>query len=104
MDFTFAQLKSDSEMNAAYFAKVLVHESTHGVVASRGIRYAPELRLRIEKLCVTEENRFLNRLALTHPEIAENLHQDFDPTRWEKSWKISRGGSTLRVFYRLFFK
>ena len=50
-------------ISAGLYARRIIHEATHGVVLSRGIAYAPELRVRIEELCVTEENRFVHRVG-----------------------------------------
>jgi hypothetical protein len=40
-------------------ASVLVHEATHLRVYARGIRYEPQYRWRIERLCISEQVRFL---------------------------------------------
>jgi hypothetical protein len=104
MDFEFPKFKKDSEFNVAYFAKTLVHEATHGVVRSRNIHYIVELRSRIENLCVTEENRFVKRLALAHPELAKKLYRDYDASDWEYTWERTRKQSFWRMIYRLFVK
>jgi hypothetical protein len=92
------------EFNAAYYAKTLVHEATHGVVSSRGVHYTPEVRSRIEKLCVTEENRFVDRLSLTQPELTKGLHRKYDESAWNHAWKRTRIGFFWRMIYRLFKK
>ena len=57
--------RSEYEMQfyTAWYACTLVHEATHGVLRSRGIPYTPENRSQIEKLCVTEEQRFARGLT-----------------------------------------
>ena len=58
---------------AAWYAAILVHEATHGLVHTRGIPYE-EHKERIERLCFKEQNRFLRRLGLT-PESLAKLEQ-----------------------------
>ena len=69
-----------------WYACVLVHEATHGVIRSRGILYSPALRERIEQLCVREEQRFVRRLSAIDPELAARLPHDFDPRDWNWYW------------------
>jgi hypothetical protein len=44
------------------YASTLVHEATHGAIYSGYVTYTKRNRLRIEKLCHTEERRFLQNL------------------------------------------
>jgi hypothetical protein len=69
-----------------WYACVLVHEATHGVIRSRGILYTPELRERIEQLCVREEQRFVRRLSAIDAGLAARLPHDFDPRDWNWYW------------------
>jgi len=69
-----------------WYACVLVHEATHGVIRSRGIRYTPELRERIEQLCVREEQRFIRHLSAVDTELAARLPHDFDSRDWNWYW------------------
>jgi hypothetical protein len=83
---------------AARHASAIVHEATHGSIRSRGIGYTPELRIRIEKLCVLEENRFVRRVAkLAHERshrelglIMECLETEFDAKAWDVAWNASK--------------
>jgi hypothetical protein len=81
-----------------------VHEATHGSIRARGIEYSPELRSRIEQLCVAEENRFLDRLAISQPELAGRLRTDFDESLWHWSWQASRTAKLFRTLGRIFSK
>jgi len=85
-----------------YYACVLVHEATHGVICSRGIPYSRELRSRIERLCVTEEQRFLIHLTITHPDLASGLYREFDASKWRASWNATRTERFLAVIKRAF--
>jgi len=57
----------DNNLIAAIYAVILVHESTHAVIESRGIPYRDENRARIERLCFAEQNRFAARLSAADP-------------------------------------
>ncbi len=100
----FSELKEDSdpEYSAGWWARTLVHEATHGAVESRGVRYTPELRSRIERLCVTEEQRFVLRLTLTHPDLASELDREFDESEWHESWALTPLQRFLDVSRRCF--
>jgi hypothetical protein len=91
-EFDFGMLRSDEDLQfyTPWYACALVHEATHGRLQSSGIRYTPSNRVRIEKLCVTEEQRFAKRLTLP-PRVSAWLQEThvFDPRRWERSWKTT---------------
>ena len=73
---------------AAFYGCLLVHESTHGVLAAHRINYSGENRSRIERLCVAEQNRFAARLAAADPVRypIDLLHIDFDEADWHEDW------------------
>ncbi len=78
----------ENDVLAAAYACFLVHEATHGVIASRGIKYSPQNRTRIEHLCTTEHNRFAALLATAEPARypLELLRWDFDADQWKEAW------------------
>lgn len=84
------------EFRVGWFAATLVHEATHGVIEAKGIRYLPEFRGRIERLCVKEEQRFIRRLEESRPELAAQLIFPFEESHWEESWTISTKGDKFR--------
>ena len=100
-DFVKPESESDIPFWIANHASVLVHEATHGVLRVRGIPYSPELRARIEHLCVTEQNRFARRLATSQPEIAERLHREFDESEWHDSWDRTNTGTLIATLRRI---
>ena len=59
---------TDPSFTVLASAVVLVHESTHGLLFSRGVRHSSARRLLIERVCVLEEVRFLSRV---NPEMTE---------------------------------
>jgi hypothetical protein len=88
----FLPVKSAAEVPgyAAWYACTLVHEATHGWLFAHGVDYGPTRRLRVEKLCVTEECRLMRRLKLS-PVIAEWLEPsgEFNPEPWQRYWRIT---------------
>lgn len=100
MQFDPAIATLDKDFLTARYACTIVHEATHGAIYNRGIPYSTELRERIERLCVHEENRFLRRLSETFPDIARELHWDFDPQNWESFWRQTPVESCFRQLIR----
>lgn len=49
-------------LNEEEVALTIVHEATHARLHAAGIRYRPELRERVERLCVSQEVAFAQRL------------------------------------------
>ena len=93
----------DREWLIGWYACVLVHEATHGVIRSRNILYTPALRIRIERLCAREEQRFVVRLSRTDPGLATRLHRKFDASEWNWYWNTSRGENLRAQMRRTFF-
>jgi hypothetical protein len=92
----------NQEMLAAFYACALIHESTHGVVDSHKVDYNEENRARIERLCVTEQNRFASKLAVADPARypIELLHLDFQEGWWKEAWTGSRLKTGLSLLRR----
>src|ERR1039457_1170111 len=55
------------DLNAASYACLLVNESTRGVISSKGIEYSAKNRVRIERLCAAEQNRFAAKVVAADP-------------------------------------
>jgi len=92
----------DPDYAAAATASLLIHEATHGVLDARGIGYSIQLRSRVERCCVREQNRFLARLSGSRPDIAKSLHREFTESHWHSSWNTPRLQSLFMVVRRLF--
>lgn len=69
--------------NVAYLASLLVHEATHGRIASYYVPYDRANRDDIEKLCLKEEERFMNTLYQNgaYPKVKM---RPFDASKWAK--------------------
>jgi hypothetical protein len=72
---------------AAAYGCLLVDAATHGLIASRGIKYAPEDLGRIERLCTAEQSRLVDRLDFCSYR-SHGLRAD--PTSWERVWTRGR--------------
>lgn len=96
----FPELTED--ILAGIYACMLVHESTHGVIASRGIKYSPANRTRIERLCVTEETRFAERLVASDPARYPSsvFVLDFAAEHWDDYWTQGPLEKSLSILSR----
>ena len=76
------------DLNAAYYAVIIIHEATHGFIECRGFAYNETNRAQIERICVTEANRFAAKLArLDSDRYPPRLLQSpFNPDDWNESW------------------
>jgi hypothetical protein len=97
IDFIEPSPEYDSEYLIGCYACTLIHEATHGAIQSRGILSTPKLRSRIEYLCVREEQRFVIRLTLTQPALADRLYREFDFSEWEPSWRTTPAERLRRI-------
>jgi hypothetical protein len=97
IDFIEPSPEYDSEYLIGWYACTLVHEATHGAINARGILSTPKLRSRIEYLCVREEQRFVIRLTLTQPALADRLYREFDFSEWERSWRMTPAERLRRI-------
>jgi len=75
----------------AFCASIIVHEATHGMIEARGIRMSEGNRMRIERICTLEQNRFAARLSAHDPERYPPalLRFDADERYWAPEWKKS---------------
>ncbi|RYD21239.1 MAG: hypothetical protein EOP88_12120 [Verrucomicrobiaceae bacterium] len=89
IDFALEEKRGDEMYHAAYFAGVIVHEATHGHISHRGIGYTADNRRQVERICCAEQNRFLERLRKSFPELPGSLIHPYDPSAWEVSWTIN---------------
>jgi hypothetical protein len=102
IDFIPPSAEYDSEWLIGWYACTLIHEATHGKIQSLSIAYTPKLRVRIERLCVKEEQCFLLRLTITKPDLAERLYREFDASKWRESWRATQGERLRAEFRRIF--
>jgi hypothetical protein len=100
IDFEEPEEESDRDFKAGFWARSLVHEATHGHLFRYGIAYTDELRGRIERLCVKEENRFICRLASAHPDLARQLHREFNDQEWQFAWSATPKEKIRSLFRR----
>lgn len=78
VDFSRYDFAKDHDWYLHSYASTLVHEATHGEVYSRYVTYSKHNRLRIEKLCHTEERRFLRALDTPDRSWSDQIAGVFD--------------------------
>jgi hypothetical protein len=86
----FDNYSEDKKLVSAYFAGLIIHEATHGLLYTKGVGYEKDRRLQIERICNSEENRFYKKVEREFPEYSGMLIHDFDPNDWEYYWNTSK--------------
>jgi hypothetical protein len=67
-------------------ANLIIHASTRAYIQSKGFKYVDENRAQIERICLTERNRFTDRARLRFPEVSDDNYKNFDPAEWLLTW------------------
>ncbi len=101
LDFEYDEGLGDHLTHTAYYAGAIVHEATHGQIHQRGIPYSKENRAQIERICKTEENRFLGRLDTVRPGLGTCLQRPFDVKGWKDAWEFAPVRKSIRAIRRL---
>ena len=97
----FDNYTDDQILVSGYYAGIIVHEATHGLLCSRGIRYNKNTRERIERICTCEQNRFYQKMEREYPEYDGLLCQEFDTKNWEYSWDKSKWKDAYQTYKRI---
>lgn len=84
----------------AMYAGLIVHEATHGRMDSLGFPYTRKTRVRIERICRSEQRRFLARLGLTDRSVNQ-MAAPFREEDWHSGWYGSRVQLTRDLFARI---
>ena len=87
------------EWYLARYASSLVHEATHGRLESLHFAYTKATRLQIERICVSEQRRFLSHLPQDKYDF-NAIIPGFDPQRWEANWQRGRWKRALLLLQR----
>lgn len=99
IDFSRYDFTKNHDWYLHCYASTLVHEATHGAVYSDYVGYTKRNRLRIEKLCHTEERRFLKKLdepdRAWSEQIAGTFDEEYFLKYFSKNW-LSRLGTILK--------
>lgn len=72
----------DRPWAVGWCAMLLVHEATNSVIGDYGVAFTRKNRTRTKRLCVKEAQRFVARLALLQPEVANWLSRDLADEDW----------------------
>lgn len=73
-----------------YHASLIVHEATHGRLASLYFPYTKATRLQIERICHAEQRRLVARLPSERYNFVRDHVSPFDETQWHPYWNQSR--------------
>jgi hypothetical protein len=91
----------DDSFRHGFFARLVIHEATHGRIRDLGIATTKENRIQVERICVAEENRFCKRIGHLREDLTEQLSQSFDPSRWDRIWSAGPLSQLWMGFARL---
>ncbi len=97
----FDNYSEDKKLVSAFYAGLIVHEATHGLLCTRGFGYEKDRRIQIERICNSEENRFYKKVEREYPEYAGVLIRDFDPNDWEYFWNTSKWKQAYHALKRV---
>jgi hypothetical protein len=77
----FGRYRFDLDENLAIFqmAGLMIHESTHGLLESKNLSHLRRRWVQVERICRSEQNRFLKRLE---PRYGGPLQRPFNPNDW----------------------
>jgi hypothetical protein len=65
-----SQARSNTNGVTHFYASILIHEATHGLLESRMLPYSQRNREQIERICFAEQTRFLSK----SPNVLQDLH------------------------------
>jgi hypothetical protein len=100
IDYDLLRKIEPTDFRRGAIACLLVHEATHGIIENREIRYVGDNRLRIERLCMAEQNRFALRLFASAPNTYSGLNMNFEESDWTSRWSRSRAKVLLSYVCR----
>lgn len=80
------------------YAGTIIHEATHGYLYTKKYKYTLENRVQIEKICSTEQNRFLQKLDY---ELKDQLIREFNEKDWDFYWHASKWEQFKAFWQRL---
>ena len=89
------------EWYLALYATMLVHEATHGRLLSLYFPYTKATRVRVERICNSEERRFARRLTSERYNFSKDLVPAFSESNWDYDWKTTRGQKLRALFARI---
>lgn len=80
VDFTKYKFKDNYEWYFYSYAGTLVHEATHGFLHSQGIKTTRKNRIKVERICHSEKNRFLKKI---NTPLSNQLITEFNEKKLE---------------------
>lgn len=92
VDYGRFKLEPDSAdygIRLVLYASTIVHEAVHGRLFSLGFPYSKKRRGQIERICRTEQRRFVNKWSAGRFDIDEIVSK-YHPDLWHDSWHATR--------------
>ena len=97
IDYGRYDFTQDEQWYLVELARLIVHEATHGHLRSRGIPQSKKYRIRVERVCRAEENRFSRRLG----GVVDDHYVEFRPDFWNAYYRASWVTRMLRSLKRI---
>ena len=101
IDFELDESVGDQHFHEAYYASLVIHEATHGVIRDRNIDTEPGNRIQVERICTAESNRFIGLLQRSIPTLSDELVRPFNPVNWAESWNSGPLRRALKELRRI---
>jgi hypothetical protein len=92
---------ADYEWYLTRYSSTIVHEATHGYLRSLGFDYGPGNREQVERICHSEQIRFIKRVESEYYDYAVDMPWPFDPTLWHDSWNLGFWERRRRLWNKL---
>ncbi|MBI3987043.1 MAG: hypothetical protein HY343_08995 [Lentisphaerae bacterium] len=86
VDYGRYDFARDEQWYLAELARLIIHDATHGYLHSRGIPSSKANRLRVEHVCLVEENRFSQRLGGRFAANLEEFHPEWVEAHYRTPW------------------
>jgi hypothetical protein len=93
VDFGRFDFARNPDWSLYMYSSLFVHEATHGLLHARGFRRTKRNWKQIERICQSEENRFLSRIDSPW---GDQLCRPFDPAEWDLGSWLTRAMTRSR--------
>lgn len=88
-------LNDVADLSAAEVALRVVHEAAHARLWNAGFRYGPDVRARIERICVSAELAFVRKLPES-AQLVEETERKLEQEWWAADRRAERVADDLR--------
>lgn len=95
LDFGRWDFAQHPDWSLYMYSSAIVHEATHGLLRAKGFKRTRRNWKQLERICRSEENRFLSRIDSPW---GEQLRKPFDSADWDFGPWLTRA---MRLFRRI---